>query len=165
MRVEVLSDTKQKFNGQTYYLCGRYFSNAKLRPRRLHQAVWEFFNGPAPAGLHIHHIDEDRSNNQIDNLEIKVPGEHLKIHWTADRRAKQKQYCLEVLQPKAAKWHGSSSGLSFHSDLAKEVWKTRERFPKICEFCGKDYLTPFPNRSRFCHQNCKASARRRRRGY
>lgn len=38
---------------------------------------------PGPDEL-IHHIDEDKTNNRIDNLELKTRSEHA-IHHNADR--------------------------------------------------------------------------------
>ena len=45
MEVHVVSATAQRFNGQTYYLCGDYFQR---KGRRLHRAVWEYHNGEIP---------------------------------------------------------------------------------------------------------------------
>lgn len=37
MQVEVLSETRQRFMGKTYYLCGKYFQRKGVR---LHREVW-----------------------------------------------------------------------------------------------------------------------------
>ena len=37
MKVEVLSETRQRFMGKTYYLCGKYFQRKGVR---LHREVW-----------------------------------------------------------------------------------------------------------------------------
>ena len=65
MKVTVISPTIQEFNGERFYLCGNYFQH---KGKRLHVAVWKYHNGDIPKGYHIHHIDEDRTNNQIENL-------------------------------------------------------------------------------------------------
>ena len=64
-RVTVIDATKQAFNGEVFYLCGGYFQH---KGKRLHRAVWEYFHGPIPKGYHIHHMDGNRANNNIENL-------------------------------------------------------------------------------------------------
>lgn len=46
----------------------------------LHRKVWECYNGPIPEGYDIHHKDGDKSNNNIDNLELLSHSEHAKHH-------------------------------------------------------------------------------------
>lgn len=38
---------------------------------------------------HVHHIDEDRSNNRLENLMCVTPEEHRKIHTAMRRKAKE----------------------------------------------------------------------------
>lgn len=45
-----------------------------------HRVVWEREHGPIPTGFHVHHIDEDRSNNAIENLRLVSMAEHRRIH-------------------------------------------------------------------------------------
>ena len=42
MQVEVLSETRQRFMGKTYYLCGKYFQRKGVR---LHREVWREAHG------------------------------------------------------------------------------------------------------------------------
>lgn len=46
----------------------------------LHRAVWEFYNGKIPKGYHIHHKDENKKNNQIENLECLTKHDHNSLH-------------------------------------------------------------------------------------
>lgn len=48
MKTEVISNTVQKFNGVSYYLCGAYFQKKGVR---LHRVVWEYHNGAIPNGI------------------------------------------------------------------------------------------------------------------
>lgn len=41
-----------------------------------HRAVWEEVNGKIPAGCHIHHIDGNKSNNCLSNLQMMEGREH-----------------------------------------------------------------------------------------
>lgn len=77
MRVHVISDTIQEFNGERFYLCGNYFQH---NGKRLHRAVWEYHFGPVPDGCDIHHIDGDRGHNDAENLACMARTEHHKHH-------------------------------------------------------------------------------------
>lgn len=46
--------------------------------RRIHQLVAEYFIGEKPQGFQIHHIDENRQNNTVKNLEYVSPKEHYR---------------------------------------------------------------------------------------
>ena len=45
-----------------------------------HRKIWEDNYGPIPDGMHIHHIDKNKLNNDISNLQLVTPEEHAKIH-------------------------------------------------------------------------------------
>lgn len=45
-----------------------------------HVWVWENINGKKPDGYQIHHIDENPTNNTIENLMLLSPLEHTRIH-------------------------------------------------------------------------------------
>ena len=64
-----------------YYLCSTGDEN-NVR-KRMHVYVWEYFNGPISKGYHIHHIDGDKSNNDIQNLQMLSATEHerLQLSW------------------------------------------------------------------------------------
>lgn len=47
---------------------------------RVHRLVYEYFIGNIPKGYHIHHIDGNKQNNCIDNLECISPSDHNKKH-------------------------------------------------------------------------------------
>lgn len=43
----------------------------------LHRLVWEDHFGEIPKGFHIHHIDGDKTNNEVSNLEMISAHEHI----------------------------------------------------------------------------------------
>ena len=45
-----------------------------------HRYIWEQYNGQIPEGYVIHHIDEDKSNNNIENLRMMLCGDHSILH-------------------------------------------------------------------------------------
>ena len=52
--------------------------DGKLRME--HCLVWEEHYGEIPEGMQIHHIDGDKTNNDISNLQLVTPLEHKRIH-------------------------------------------------------------------------------------
>jgi len=44
-----------------------------------HRYVWELANGQIPKGCHIHHIDGNKANNNISNLECILGTEHNRM--------------------------------------------------------------------------------------
>jgi len=47
---------------------------------KIHVYVWERENGEKPKGYDIHHIDKDKGNYSLDNLQLLTHSDHQKIH-------------------------------------------------------------------------------------
>lgn len=62
----------------------------------------------------------------------------------------------------AAEWHRSEEGRAWHREHGKKCWENKPLFPVLCGYCGREFFTPFPDRAKFCHANCKMRARYRR---
>jgi Mor family transcriptional regulator len=80
----IVRRASQIFNGVRYYLAnnGYFYCRSKGIQRLMHRAVWEHYNGPITDSRHIHHIDSDRSNNKIENLELLDQSSHMKNHYS-----------------------------------------------------------------------------------
>ena len=57
----------------------------------VHRLVWALTYGPIPDGYDVHHKDENRLNNAIENLEAMPAPEHHRLH-----RAKSRKECGEL---------------------------------------------------------------------
>lgn len=163
------------FNGETYVQQpnGYYFKyttrNAERRhAKQLHRAVWEFYNGPIPDGYHIHHVDGNKDNNDISNLECISAKEHLSMHskklmQDPERRQKNRQH-LSKIQELAKEWHSSDEGMEWHrKHTAESIAKAWEKVERTCTVCGKKYIATA--RSHYCSQLCERHAREARRGH
>ena len=75
----VIDDLKFTINRNGYYEC------TTIDRLMLHNYVWEKHNGKKPSGYEIHHIDFNKINNEIDNLQLVTPSEHTKIHSIATK--------------------------------------------------------------------------------
>ena len=153
----------QMFNGKKYklYPKEKYFSRGTVR---MHIAVWKYYNGDPKPKFHIHHKDGDSKNNKINNLEQIEAKLHLSKH-AKKRFAENKEFVKRFQQrgiESAKEWHRSEEGRKWHSKHAREIYKRREYVTKQYQHCGKDYQTRDPKKSKYCHQNCKAKARRKR---
>jgi len=137
----------------------RYFARAG---HRLHRDVWEFYNGPIPRGMHIHHIDGDTTNNEIANLECVPETDHRRHHGASERTDKQRQH-LESIRPKAAQWHRSEEGRIWHREHAKaslaKTWGKPRAFPSLafqCFWCGSKAQAK-SKLKRFCGTACQSA--------
>ena len=69
----------QVYDGKKFTLrnTGYYSSTTKDRVL-MHRHVWEKEMGPIPQGWDIHHKNEDKSDNRIENLECLPKSEHTR---------------------------------------------------------------------------------------
>lgn len=56
--------TMASYNKKTYYFCE-------------HRVIWVWLNGAIPDGMEINHIDYDRGNNHIENLEVVTHSQNM----------------------------------------------------------------------------------------
>ncbi len=164
-----MADKHQYFNGKMftrdentgYYLCSS--KSADGSRNRMHVYVWEYYNGSVPDGYHVHHKDEDKSNNDISNLELKIGVEHLAFHAkeNAERnRDRVIQNLNENASPKAKEWHGSAEGREWHKSHYEKMKSKLYRKQKFqCIVCGKGFESTQVN-AKFCSNNCKSKHRR-----
>lgn len=162
MEVQIISSTVQKFNGESFYLCGLYFQH---KGKRLHRTVWEHHNGVIPKGYHVHHKDGNRCNNDISNLILMQGSQHLSDHMQAEERKNQSKESLKRAVAVAPAWHHSEEGKKWHSEHGKNAWKNRQLLTYVCTYCGNQFSTRNvygKHQNHFCHNNCKAAFRRQR---
>lgn len=60
-----------------------------------HRYVWEQANGPIPAGFEIHHINHNRADNRLENLELLSEHEHRSLRHALGRWSKLYDRCQE----------------------------------------------------------------------
>lgn len=139
------------FNGYKYYKQKTgYYQIAETNKRkqlgverRLHRAIWKFYNGEIPKGYQIHHKDENKDNNDISNLELLSASEHAKRHsrrvkiwWHTTKGKKANKKGIR----NARAWHKSEEGYKWHSEHQKETIK-KHRIEETCQECGCRFFT------------------------
>lgn len=104
----------------------RYFKpggqHVKAGVQALHQEIWKDAHGPIPEGYHIHHIDEDPTNNALDNLVAIPAGVHTSHHTKGVPVSDAQREHLDRVRPLAAEWHRSEEGRAWHREHARKVW-------------------------------------------
>jgi len=50
------------------------------RDKKVHILEWEKYNGKKPQGFQVHHKDNNKSNWNIDNLELLTQSDHFRLH-------------------------------------------------------------------------------------
>lgn len=171
MRVEYSKDMDVAFfNGikfrkdkkTGYYLAGKP-TNGKKR-ERLHCYVWRFYNGDIPDGYHVHHKNENKDCNDIENLVCMTQKEHMVLHsneYAKNHRDSLVQNLIDNARPKASEWHRSETGRAWHSKQAKKNASEMKLKEFVCEFCGKLFFKKPLGQNKFCSNNCKSAWRRK----
>lgn len=78
------------------YLYVLLCENGKPKYMSVHKAVMSAFVGECPSGLEINHIDENKENNSLSNLEYITHKKNVN-HGTALKRGSEKR-CVMVTQ-------------------------------------------------------------------
>lgn len=149
---EQVDETHQKFDGRKFTLKpgGHYVSYFPI-----HQAVYNYYCGEIPDGYIIHHIDENKADNDISNLECLTPTEHRRIHnFISPVRHAICKNCGKIFLYRNA---GTSS--NFCSDKCRGTYKARVKTSAVyetrtCEICGKEFRTRKRDSATTCSKKC-----------
>lgn len=72
-----------------YQQVGLYDNNGKRHSQLVHRVCWEAVNGrKVPEGYELNHIDEDKTNNHISNLQLCTRKENCNFGTRNERIAK-----------------------------------------------------------------------------
>lgn len=118
-----------EWGGKRWYKTQEYFVDRS--GKLLHRAIYESINGPIEDDLHIHHIDEDKTNNNPENLIALSVSEHVKSH-------KPRGF----VRPDFDKAVG-----------AKAMWAKRKPKKCTCAECDSEFESTC-TRARFCCHKC-----------
>lgn len=151
-----------EYAGRKYWLqsSGRYFqSGIKTdNERLLHRRIWSDANGQIPPKHHIHHINGDWRDNDIQNLECVLGIEHSRDHML-ERNAtpegrKATLGALAKAAPMAKEWHASEEGRQWHRKHATTTLVDRPLVNKVCERCKASFQTKNPHIAIYCSSAC-----------
>jgi hypothetical protein len=140
-----------------------YWISTQVPKIRAHVWVWKCIHKIIPKGYHIHHINEDRSDNRIENLELILGSRHLSHHMNDPLRKQKSREMAEKYRPLTKLWHASEEGRAWHRLHAiKNNFGNPEPTKYNCQQCEKEYWSKLiaKNRTRFCSNKCKSKWRR-----
>lgn len=127
-----------EFEGRRYH---RTKSGYYVATVRLHREVWQSVHGPIPKGYHVHHINGDKGDNRIENLELLSNSDHSAHHYD------------QHLRPHLDRAHANSKRAN---ERNRAIRLQREL---VCVICGSVYHSSAVNHSRFCSPECIERAR------
>jgi hypothetical protein len=148
--------------GKKFYLDKQkgYWISTTCPRIRAHVWVWKYHHGEIEKGFHIHHKDEDKSNNNIENLEKISCSKHLSLHMNKEENIKRATEQANKVRHLTKIWHASDEGREWHIKHGLKTWIDRKSFKIKCLMCKKEIETKTYHQ-KFCHQNCKAKYARR----
>jgi len=86
----------------------KMYHQGKIHQRLVHRLMWETFIGDIPDDMTIDHIDDNRENNVLSNLQLMSRGENTKKSWDKRGRSTKKQIVLD--------WHNRGYTRKFIAD-------------------------------------------------
>lgn len=77
------------------YVCINLWRNRRFKQVKVHRIVYEAFIGPIPKGMQVNHINENKTDNRPENLNLMTPKENVNWGTGIKRRAKLKNKIIE----------------------------------------------------------------------
>lgn len=136
----------------------------RSKPWLLHRYVMYVAGIEIGKNCEVHHIDGDRSNNLISNLEVMDAIEHKKKHaetMSDELRQWRRDNMLTNAIPSARAWHRTEEGHAWHVQHGKEVAKAQSQvvYDCVCKCCNQPFQCT-AKKSDYCSNACKAKYRR-----
>jgi len=129
----------------------RVISHKKTGKKRMeHRVIYEAHHGKIPPGMDVHHINENKSDNRIENLVLMSSSEHVAMHnlsisppeaVTRNRKLIEKngtlyKVCARCLEEKPV------------SEYYKTTRKRRDKHHHYCKECDRARCKEYRDRKK-----------------
>lgn len=121
-----------------WYVKWRNKGSRKIYSRRRAVYVWEQINGKLPNGYAIHHINFDKSDDRIGNLQCLLRKEHLFIHG----REREDHKIIRGIE------HRRCQRCRKYKTLDNFWKRIAGTFGGYCKKCSKEKLREWQNKNR-----------------
>lgn len=155
-------DHQEHFGKKFYQDKSTGYWISTTHPRiRAHVWVWKIQWGVVPKNYHIHHKNENKSDNRIENLELIERSRHMSHHMQDENRKAFFREWAAKIRPLTKAWHASEEGRLWHKYHAKKNnFGNWEATKHICIQCSSEYETKKRSNFKFCSNKCKSAWRR-----
>ena len=109
----------------------RHWRSSRAQARRL----WEQAYGIIPPGYHIHHKDQDYTNNNLSNLECLSARDHAYIHHPINPIPRHQR-------PLRIAW--------------QKMYRTTRAISRVCLWCQRTFKSDRWNEHQTCSHTCAA---------
>ena len=130
---ELILIKKHSYLWEGYECCKVVYFDGVIRTIKYHKYIWESVNGPIPSGYEIHHKDENKLNNSLDNLECLTKSDHACRH-----------------SDKLIKFNSKSYKEKYTTKICE--WCKKEFEQRIS--ISRKALKKNPNKKDFCSNGC-----------
>lgn len=129
------------------YLHVVLWKDGKGKHYYVHNLVVTVFKGPIPPGMQVNHINEDKTDNRLSNLEVVTHKENLNWGTAQERKAKANSKELKLTNAKtSAKYTFPSSveasgffGYKSKRTLGVFIFQARQRGENFINIRGEKY--------------------------
>lgn len=140
--VEQVDEKHQKFNGIIFRKKTDKHFGCELG---LHRAVYSYYHGEIPAGYEVHHRNEDPTDNDVSNLQLKTHSEHQAWHMkNRPQKEYQCKYCGNLFLSSSVitpMFCSKSCSQKFRYKTDTEI--------RVCPICGAEFRI-----WKYSHQSC-----------
>lgn len=154
-RVTVIDDEHQEFLGKIYikrprgghYFCGSH---------SIHRDVWCWYYGEIPKDYVIHHIDGNKSNNNLANLQLMSNAAHTALHFSRKTLAVceicGRTFLTSQNKPRTTCSAKCYDKKRYNAGLSKNPNRAFEQ--RVCAICGKKFTVRKDAATKTCSQHC-----------
>ncbi len=105
-----------------------YGNDGRRISKTVHRLVYAAFNGKIPNGLVINHLDENKENNALSNLQLTTRAENNRYGNRAKKivESKKNGTSLKKEYEKNRKYAMSQETINKHSEITKAYWNGKE---------------------------------------